>query len=129
MLAPPPFRSTKQLEANRVSPFHKRIFATEVTAYTLANIVDGITTVRGVKRGFTEAPFPRGASEFLGPRPGATRYVLTMGAMQVAANFASYRLQHSHSRVLRLLGHSIMAEGIVDHTSGFVNNLMLGNHP
>jgi hypothetical protein len=31
--------------------------------------------------------------------------------------------------VLRMVGHSIMAEGIVDHTSGFVNNLMLGNHP
>ena len=129
MPAPPAFRSTTEMSEARIPPFHKRIFVTEVTAYTAANIVDGITTVRGVKRGFTEAPFPRGASEFLGRRPGATRYVLTMGAMQVAANFASYRLQHSRSRVLRMLGHSIMAEGIVDHTSGFVNNLMLGNHP
>jgi hypothetical protein len=126
--APPAFRSTRQLEAN-FPQFHKKIFVTEIAAYTAANILDGITTVRGVQRGFTEASFPKGASEFLGRRPGATRYSLTMGAMQTAATFASFRLQHSHSRVLRMLGHSIMAEGIVDHTSGFVNNLMLGSHP
>jgi hypothetical protein len=126
--APPAFRSTRELEAN-FPQFHKKIFVTEMAAYTAANILDGITTVRGVQRGFTEAPFPKGASEFLGRRPGASRYALTMGAMQTVATFASYRLQHSHSRVLRMIGHSIMAEGIVDHTSGFVNNLMLGSHP
>lgn len=127
--APPAFRSTRQLEANAIPEFHKKIFVAEIAAYTASNIMDGITTVRGVQRGFTEASFPKGASEFLGRRPGATRYSLTMGAMQTAATFASFRLQHSHSRVLRMLGHSIMAEGIVDHTSGFVNNLMLGSHP
>ena len=127
--APPAFRSTRQLEANAIPEFHKKVFVAEIAAYTAANIMDGITTVRGVQRGFTEAPFPKGASEFLGRRPGAARYSLTMGAMQTAATFASFRLQHSHSRVLRMLGHSIMAEGIVDHTSGFVNNLMLGSHP
>jgi hypothetical protein len=130
MPAPPAFRSTKELaEASRFPQFHKKIFVAEVVAYTVPNILDGITTVRGVKRGFSEAPFPKGASELLGSRPGATRYVLTMGAMQTVATIASYRLQHSRSRVLRMLGHSIMAEGIVDHTSGFANNLMLGNHP
>jgi hypothetical protein len=126
--APPAFRSTRELEAP-LPQFHKKVFVTEVAAYTAANILDGITTVRGVQRGFTEASFPQGASEFLGRRPGATRYALTMGAMQTAVTFASYRLQHSHSRVLRMIGHGIMAEGIVDHTSGFVNNLMLGSHP
>jgi hypothetical protein len=130
MPAPPAFRSTRELaEASRLPEFHKKIFVAEVVSYTVPNILDGITTVRGVRRGFTEAPFPKGASELLGSRPGATRYVLTMGAMQTVATIASYRLQHSRSRVLRMLGHSIMAEGIVDHTSGFVNNLMLGNHP
>lgn len=128
--APPPaFHSTRELEASRFPEFHKKVFVTEFAAYTAANIVDGITTVRGVQRGFTEASFPKGASEFLGRRPGVARYTLTMGAMQTAATFASYRLQHSHSRVLRMIGHSIMAEGIVDHTSGFVNNLMLSSHP
>lgn len=129
VVTPPAFISTRQLEANRLPEFHKKIFMMEFAAYTAANILDGITTVRGVQRGFTEASFPQGASEFLGRRPGAARYALTMGAMQTAATFASYRLQHSHSRVLRMIGHSIMAEGIVDHTSGFVNNLMLGSHP
>lgn len=126
----PAFQSSKELsEISRFPQFHKKVFVAEVSAYTVANIIDGITTVRGVQRGFTEAPFPKGSSELLGQRPGATRYVLTMGAMQTVATIASYRLQHSHSRVLRMIGHSIMAEGIVDHTSGFVNNLMLGNHP
>ena len=129
MAPPPAFRSTSELEANRFPEFHKKVFVSEFAAYTAANILDGITTVRGVQRGFTEASFPKGASEFLGRRPGVARYTLTMGAMQTAATFASYRLQHSHSRVLRMIGHSIMAEGIVDHTSGFVNNLMLGSHP
>lgn len=129
MAPPPAFRSTRELEANRFPEFRKKVFVSEFAAYTAANILDGITTVRGVQRGFTEASFPRGAAEFLGRRPGVARYTLTMGAMQTAATFASYRLQHSHSRVLRMIGHSIMAEGIVDHTSGFVNNLMLGSHP
>ncbi|HEY6272478.1 MAG TPA: hypothetical protein VIX19_10855 [Terriglobales bacterium] len=130
MSAPPAFRSTNELsEANRFPQFSKKIFVAEFVSYTVPNILDGITTVRGVQRGFTEAPFPKGASELLGSRPGATRYILTMGAMQTVATIASYRLQHSRSRVLRMLGHSIMAEGIVDHTSGFVNNLMLGSHP
>ena len=123
------FRSAKELEAHGPFEFHKKVFVAEIGAYTVSNILDGITTVRGVERGFTESSFPKGAAEFLGRRPGATRYVVTMGAMQVAATFASYRLQHSRSRLLRMIGHGIMAEGIVDHTSGFANNLMLGSRP
>lgn len=113
----------------RPQPFRKKIFFAEFAAYTVPNILDGITTVRGVRRGFTEAPFPKGSAEFLGSRPGVGRYVVTMGAMQTAAVFASYRLEHSQSRVLRMLGHGLMAKGIFDHTLGFVSNLRLGKHP
>jgi hypothetical protein len=49
-----------------------------------------------------------------------------MGGMQAAVTFASYKLQHSHSRTLRLLGHSLMVKRSVDHTTCFVSNLRLG---
>jgi hypothetical protein len=112
-----------------LQPFRKKLFIAEIAAYTVPNILDGVSTVRGVRRGFTEAPFPEGAAELLGRRPGATRYVLTMGAMETAAVFASYRLQHSRSRLLRMLGHGLMAEGSIDHSIGFISNLNLGSRP
>jgi len=109
--------------------FHKKIFWTELTAYTAANVADGITTVRGVRRGFTESSWPRGSAELLGSRPGIARYTATMGALELGAAFASYRLQHSHNRYLRTLGHSLMFEGTVEHTIGFANNLRLPSQP
>jgi hypothetical protein len=109
--------------------FHKKIFITELAAYTVSNIVDGITTVRGVRRGFTESSWPRGSAELLGLRPGIARYTATMGALELGAAFASYRLQHSQNRYLRMLGHSLMLEGTVEHTMGFANNLRLPSQP
>ncbi|HVG92291.1 MAG TPA: hypothetical protein VNB54_12440, partial [Alphaproteobacteria bacterium] len=109
--------------------FSKKLYVTELAAYTVPNILDGITTVRGVRRGFTESPWPRGSEEILGSRPGIARYTATMGGIEVAVAFASYHLQHSQNRYLRLMGHSLMAEGAVDHTIGFASNLTLPSHP
>ncbi|HLW53901.1 MAG TPA: hypothetical protein VKW06_13775 [Candidatus Angelobacter sp.] len=109
--------------------FHKKVFISEVAAYTVANVLDGITTVRGVRRGFTESSWPRGSAELLGTRPGIGRYAATMGAMEVGAAFISYRLQHSQNRYLRLMGHSFLLEGTVDHSLGSANNLALPSHP
>jgi hypothetical protein len=119
----------KPVKTPEVSPFHKKIFVAEVVAYTVPNILDGITTIRGVRRGFTEEPFPRGAAELLGNRPGVVRYTLVMGGIQAAVTFASYKLEHSQSRTLRFLGHSLMVKRSVDHTVCFVNNLTLGPAP
>ena len=91
----------------------------------MPNILEGVSTVRGVRRGFTEAPFPESARD----GPAATGYVLTMGAMETAAAFASYRLQDSRSRMLRMLSHGGMAEGSIDHTIGLISNLNLGSRP
>ncbi len=110
-------------------PFHKRIFIAEVVAYTVPNILDGVTTVRVVRRGFTEEPFPWGSAELLGTRPGIARYTLIMGGVQAAVTFASYKLEHSRSRKLRLLGHSLMVNRSVVHTVCFVSNLRLGPTP
>jgi hypothetical protein len=120
---------TKPATPTNLQPFRKKLFIAEIAAYTVPNILDGVSTVRGIRRGFTEAPFPEGARELLGSRPGATRYALTMGAMETAAVFASYRLQHSRSRMLRMLGHGLMAEGSIDHSIGFISNLNLGSGP
>ena len=109
--------------------FHKKLFISELAVYTAANIVDGITTVRGVRRGFTESAWPKGSSELLGARPGIARYTATMGALELGAAFVSYRLQHSQNRYLRLVGHSFMVEGTVDHTIGFASNLRLPSQP
>jgi hypothetical protein len=109
--------------------FHRKLFISELAAYTAANVLDGITTVRGVRRGFTESAWPKGSSELLGTRPGIARYSATMGALELGAAFASYRLQHSRNRYLRLVGHSFMVEGTVEHTIGFASNMTLPNRP
>jgi hypothetical protein len=109
--------------------FHKKLFISEMAAFTVANVLDGITTVRGVRRGFTETSWPRGSSELLGARPGIARYTATMGGLELGAAFASYRLQHSQNRYLRMLGHSFMVEGTVEHTMGFASNLTLPSRP
>jgi hypothetical protein len=116
----------KPANTSEVARFHKKIFIAEVVAYTVPNILDGVTTVRAVRRGFTEQPLPWGSAELIGTRPGIARYTLVMGGMQAAVTFASYKLQHSHSRTLRLLGHSLMVKRSVDHTTCFVSNLRLG---
>jgi hypothetical protein len=115
--------------AERKPVFSKKIFISELAAYTVPNILDGITTVRGVRRGFTESSWPRGSAELLGSRPGIARYTATMGGLETAVAFASYRMQHSQNRYLRLMGHSLMVEGAIDHTIGFASNLRLPSQP
>jgi hypothetical protein len=130
LAGPPALRPVaKPAKLPDLQPFRKKVFVAEIAAYTVPNILDGISTVRGVRRGFTEAQFPEGASELLGRRPGTGRYVLTMGVMEAASVLASYRLLHSRSRVLRMLGHGLMAEGSIDHSVGFISNLSLGTRP
>lgn len=104
--------------------FNKKIFWTEVGAYTLSNILDGYTTVAH-GRGYEEAGFPHGSSFLLGTQPSAARYVATMGAMQVATSFAAYRLEHSHRRFWRLIGHTLMIQGTYAHTDGYIGNLLV----
>ena len=106
--------------------FSKKIFWTEVGAYTLSNVLDGYTTVAHPE-GYEEAGFPEGSAFLLGQHPSAARYVATMGALQVATSFAAYRLQHSQKRFLRLLGHALMIQGIYAHTDGYIGNVLLLN--
>lgn len=104
--------------------FSKKIFWTEVGAYTLSNVLDGYTTVAHPE-GYEEAGFPEGSAFLLGRHPSAARYVATMGALQVATSLAAYRLQHSQKRYLRLLGHALMIQGIYAHTDGYIGNVLV----
>ena len=104
--------------------FSKKIFWTEVGAYTLSNVLDGYTTVAHPE-GYEEAGFPRGSAFLLGQHPSTARYVATMGAMQVATSFAAYRLEHSQKRFLRLIGHGLMVQGIYSHTDGYIGNVLV----
>ncbi len=106
--------------------FSKKIFWTEVGAYTLSNVLDGYTTVAHPE-GYEEAGFPQGSAFLLGQHPSAARYVATMGALQVATSFAAYRLQHSQKRFLRLVGHALMIQGIYAHTDGYIGNVLVLN--
>ena len=106
--------------------FSKKIFWTEVGAYTLSNVLDGYTTVAHPS-GYEEAGFPQGSAFLLGQHPSAARYVATMGALQVATSFAAYRLQHSQKRYLRLVGHALMIQGIYAHTDGYIGNVLVLN--
>jgi len=130
MPGPPVLNPTfKPANTPEVAPFHKRIFIAEVVAYTVPNILDGVTTIRMVRHGFTEEPLPWGSAELIGTRPGIARYTLVMGGVEAAVTFASYKLEHSRNRKLRWLGHSLMVKRSVDHTVCFVSNLGLGPHP
>jgi len=104
--------------------FSKKIFWTEVGAYTVSNVLDGYTSVAH-SPGYEEAGFPRGSSFLLGQHPSAGRYVATMGAMQIATAFAAYRLEHSERRFLRLVGHALMIQGIYAHTDGYIGNVVV----
>jgi hypothetical protein len=108
--------------------FNKKIFWTEVGGYTVPNILDGFTTIAR-PQGYEEAGFPRGSSFLLGTQPCAARYVVTMGAMQVATSFAAYQLEHSHRRFLRLVGHALMIQGIYAHTDGSIRNFLGQGNP
>jgi hypothetical protein len=74
--------------------FSKKIFWTEVGAYTLSNVLDGYTTVAHPRA--TKKPDSPEQCILLGQHPSAARYVATMGALRVMT-FAAYRLQHSQT--------------------------------
>jgi hypothetical protein len=118
--APNPAAAPKRGEQE----FSKKIFWTEVGAYTLFNVLDGYTTI-AKPAGFEEAGFPRGSSFLLGKNPSAGRYVSMMGVMQVATSFAAYRLEHSQKRFLRLVGHTLMIQGTYAHADGYIGNLLV----
>ena len=89
------------------------------------NVLDGITTVQNIQKGYIEGNFPAGSSYLLGHRPSAARYAVTMGLIEVGVSAASYRLQHSRTKWLRVVGHGLMIQAAYSHTDGSIRNIRL----
>ena len=103
--------------------YSRRAFWTEVGAYSAANLVDGITTVRNSHDHFVERPFPRGSQELLGRYPTPLRYTAVMGGIELGSAFLSRRLERSDSGFLRILGHTLMLTGTVAHAEGAIHSV------
>jgi hypothetical protein len=105
--------------------FNKKLFIAELSTYTAMNVLDGITTVQNVQKGYIEGNFPAGSSYLLGHRPSAARYAVTMGLIEVGVSVVSYRLQHSRTKWLRVVGHGLMIQAAYGHTDGSIRNIRL----
>lgn len=103
--------------------FSRRVFWTEVGAYSAATLADGITTARNSHDHFIELPFPRGSQQLLGRYPTALRYAAVMGGIELGSALLAHPLERSNSRFLRILGHTMMLTGTLAHANGAIHNL------
>ena len=120
-----PARSQQFVELPNSPSFNKKLFILELSAYTTMNVLDGITTAKGLHDGYVEGSFPAGSSYLLGRRPSVARYAITMGLLEAGVSFTAYRLQHSKAKWLRVAGHGLMIQGAYGHTDGTIRNLRL----
>jgi hypothetical protein len=120
-----PALSQQMTEPPDAPSFNKKLFIAELSTYTAMNVLDGITTVQNVQKGYIEGNFPAGSSYLLGHRPSAARYAVTMGLIEVGVSVASYRLQHSRTKWLRVVGHGLMIQAAYGHTDGSIRNIRL----
>lgn len=120
-----PARSQQFVEVPNTPSFNKKLFIAELSAYTTMNVLDGITTAHNVREGYVEGNFPGGSSYLLGRRPSAVRYAVTMGLLEAGVSLAAYRLQHSETKWLRVVGHGLMIQGTYSHTDGLIRNIRL----
>lgn len=102
-------------------PYGKKVFWTEVGVYTAFNIADGISTVRNANRGFVET----GTPWMYETKPSVASYFGPAFALEGLHVFAAYKLQHSKNRMLRGIGHGLLADGTFVHTKGFIGNVGL----
>jgi len=124
-----PARSQEFIETPDAPSFNKKLFITEVTAYTAANVLDGITTAQSIRRGNVEGGFPQGSSYLLGKRPSVARYVVTMGLLETGVSIAAYHLQHGQTKWKRVAGHGLMLQMTYAHTEGVIQNIRLMGTP
>jgi hypothetical protein len=121
--------SQQLTEPPNAPSFNKKLFIVELSTYTTMNVLDGITTAQSVHKGYVEGNFPAGSSYLLGRRPSVARYAVTMGLIETGVSVASYRLQHSKTKWLRLVGHGLMIQAAYGHTDGVIRNIRLLQSP
>ena len=117
--------SQQLTEPPNAPSFNKKLFILELSTYTTMNVLDGITTAQSIHKGYVEGNFPAGSSYLLGRRPSVARYAVTMGLIETGISIASYRLQHSKTKWLRLVGHGLMIQAAYGHTDGVIRNIRL----
>jgi hypothetical protein len=120
-----PALSQQMTEPPDAPSFNKKLFIVELSTYTAVNVLDGITTAQNVKKGYVEGNFPAGSSYLLGRRPSAARYAVTMGLIEVGVSVASYHLQHSRTKWMRMAGHALMIQAAFGHADGSIQNIRL----
>jgi hypothetical protein len=124
-----PAHSQQLTEPPNAPSFNKKLFIVELSTYTTMNVLDGITTAQSVHEGYVEGNFPAGSSYLLGRRPSVARYAVTMGLIEAGVSVAAYRLQHSRTKWLRLVGHGLMIQAVYGHTDGVIRNIRLLQSP
>ena len=124
-----PARSQQFPALPNTPSFNKKLFIAELSTYTAMNVLDGITTTHMIHEGYVEGSFPVGSSYLLGRRPSVVRYAVAMGLLETGVSLAAYRLQHSKTKWLRLVGHGLMIQGAYGHTDGVIRNIRLLQSP
>jgi hypothetical protein len=124
-----PARSQQFPALPNTPSFNKKLFIAELSTYTAMNLLDGITTAHLLHEGYVEDSFPGGSSYLLGRRPSVVRYTVAMGLLETGVSLAAYRLQHSKTKWLRLVGHGLMIQGAYGHTDGVIRNIRLLQSP
>lgn len=124
-----PAHSQQLTEPPNAPSFNKKLFILELSTYTTMNVLDGITTAQSVHKGYVEGSFPAGSSYLLGRRPSVARYAVTMGLIETGVSVAAYRLQHSKTKWLRLVGQGLMIQAVYGHTDGVIRNIRLLQSP
>jgi hypothetical protein len=117
--------SQQLTEPPNAPSFNKKLFIVELSTYTTMNMLDGITTAQSIHKGYVEGNFPAGSSYLLGRRPSVVRYAVTMGLIETGISIASYRLQHSKTKWVQLVGHGLMIQAAYGHTDGVIRNIRL----
>ena len=83
-------------------------FKAESVALGMATTADYVMTVRDTSHGLYEAPFPIGSSYLYGKHPTALSTLPMFGGAALTA-YVGYRLERTHSKGGRLMGHAVMA--------------------
>jgi len=89
---------------------------------TTATVLDGISTVNKVESGLY---VEKGSPYLYGTKPTAASYFGPALAIEVGLAFTSYRLQHSRSKSLRMIGHGLMGYKTYVHLDGFIHNVRI----
>jgi hypothetical protein len=105
--------------------FRPKVFWSEVAALTVADTLDGYSTVT---RDACGSPWHAVelASPFLyGNHPTPVRYSLVSGGIDATAALLAWKFEHSHRRWVAGIGHSLLGAACQAHVAGAKHNFEL----